>query len=218
MSPARLLLLPLLCVLLSGCLRLPAIEPRTLSFRAGPAGSPIVAADLLVSGVVPADKLLSIPEALSRAPEGSLLLVCWKDTALINFWGPCSHVARKMGPGLMADQPGLSQRAGLRSTDVLLRRYAVIVIDTGVRPEQLSALEVKVKQLEGQLYSVSGAPDTSYCSDYQNALQRAVGLPDVIPFSKGWNALLPSDALKVPGARVLWVGVNEAASSPGGNV
>ncbi len=207
----RALLAASLCLPLSGCFRLPVIEARTLNFTAGPADAVIDPASLLQSGVVPEGKLLSLPEALSRAPEGSLLLVCWKDTAVINFWGPCSHVARKLGPGLIADQPGLSQRAGVRSTDALLGRYAVIVLDVGVRPAQFGKLKAAVKQLEGQLYSVSGAPNTSYCSDYQNALQRALELPDVIPFSAAWNGLLPADALQVPGARVLWVGVNQAS-------
>lgn len=212
MPAARLLALPLLCLLLSGCLRLPAIEPRTLSFRAAPAGSELWPADLLVSGLVPEDKLVSIPEALARAPEGSLLLPCWRTTSLANFWGPCSHLARKLGPGQMADQPGITQKAGERSTDALLPRYAVVVLDVGVRPAQFAALETRVRQLRGQMYSFSGAPDSSYCSDYQNDLQRTLGLPDAVPFSAAWNALLPSDVLKVPGVKVLWVGVDEAAS------
>ena len=211
MPAARLLVLPLLGLLLSGCLRLPAIEPRTLNFQVAPAGSELRPADLLVSGLVPADKLVSIPEALARAPEGSVLLPCWRTTNLANFWGPCSHLARKLGPGQMADQPGMTQAAGVRSTDVLLVRYAVIVLDVGVRPAQFGALEAEVQRLRGQMYSFSGAPDTSYCSDYQNELQRALGLPDAVPFSPAWHALLPSDALKVPGIKVLWVGVNEPA-------
>ncbi|GAA4017162.1 hypothetical protein GCM10022631_32200 [Deinococcus rubellus] len=211
MPAARLLALPLLGLLLSSCLRLPAILPRTLDFRVAPAGSELRPADLLESGLVPADKLVSIPEALARAPEGSLLLPCWRTTSLTNFWGPCSHLARKLGPGQMADQPGITQVAGTRPTDSLLPRYAVIVLDVGVRPAQFAALETRVQQLKGQMYSLSGAPNASYCSDYQNDLQRTLGLPDAVPFNAAWNALLPSDALKVPGVRVLWVGVNEAA-------
>jgi len=210
---ARLLVLPLLGVLLSGCLRLPAIEPRTLNFQAAPAGSGLQAATLLQSGRVPADKLVSVAEALARAPEGSLLLPCWRTTSLSNFWGPCSHLARKLGPGQMADQPGITKVAGVRSTDSLLVRYAVIVLDVGVRPDQFAALESRVQQLTGQMYSLSGALGASYCSDYQNDLQRSLGLPDAVPFSAAWNALVPADTLQVPGVKVLWVGVNEAAKS-----
>ncbi|WP_161881123.1 hypothetical protein [Deinococcus alpinitundrae] len=208
---SRLLALPLLALLLSGCLRLPAIEPRTLNFRAVPAGSELRAANLLESGQVPEDKLVSVAEALARAPEGSLLLPCWRTTNLANFWGPCSHLARKLGPGQMADQPGITQVAGVRSTDALLPRYAVVVLDVGVRPAQFAALESRVRQLTGQMYSLSGALGASYCSDYQNDLQRSLGLPDAVAFSAAWNALLPSDALKVPGVKVLWVGVNDSA-------
>lgn len=208
----HLLVWPLLSVLLSGCLSLPAIEPRTLSFKAGPAGSTFNPASLLETGLVPADKLVSIPEALARAPEGSLLLPCWRTTVTVNFWGPCSHLARKLGPGQMADQPGLTQTAGIRPTDTLLPRYAVIVLDVGIVPAQYFALERAAQQLEGQPYSFSGAPNTSYCTTYQNELQQALKLPDVIPFNPAWNGYLPADALDVPGVKVLWVGVNEASS------
>ena len=89
----------------------------------------------------------------------------------------------------------------------------MIVLDVGVRPDQFAALESRVQQLTGQMYSLSGAPGASYCSDYQNDLQRSLGLPDAVPFSAAWNALVPADALQVPGVKVLWVGVNDAAKS-----
>jgi hypothetical protein len=205
---ARLSLLALISLLLSGC-GLPPAGPLVLAFRPGPAGLAVTPAELLGTGLVPPEKLVNIPEALRLAPEGSVLVACWRDTQLINFWGPCSHVARKLGPGLMADQPGMSRRAGRRSTDELLPRYAVIVLDVGVRPEQLPALEAEIDRLGPQLYSFSGAPGTSYCSDYQNELQQVLHLPDVIAFSPAWNALLPVDALRMPGAKLLYVGINE---------
>ncbi|AZI42489.1 hypothetical protein EHF33_06775 [Deinococcus psychrotolerans] len=207
-----LLLWPLLSVVLSGCLALPAIEPRTLNFKAGPIGSEIKPATLLETGLVPADKLVSVAEALARAPEGSLLLPCWRTTVATNFWGPCSHLARKLGQGQMADQPGLTQTAGIRPTDTLLPRYAVIVLDVGVTSAQYFALERAAEQLKGQPYSFSGAPNTSYCTTYQNELQQALNQPDVIPFNPAWNGYLPADALDVPGVKVLWVGVNEAST------
>ena len=210
MRLARQLALALTSLLLSGC-ALPPAGPGVLDFRAGPPGLTVSPAELLSTGLVPPEKLLSIAEALRLAPEGSLLIACWRDTQLINFWGPCSHIARKLGPGVMADQPGLSRRAGRRSTDELLMRYAVVVLDVGVRPEQIGALEAEVDRLGPQLYSFSDAPGTSYCSNYQNDLQQALKLPDVIAFDPAWNALLPVDALRMPGAKLLYVGVNEGS-------
>ena len=194
---------------LSACSSLPESGPRRLDFTAGPAGKAIDPATLLERGIVPTDKLLSVAEALARAPEGSVLLPCWREWSRTSFWGVCSHLARKLGPGQMADQPNLFQRAGVRSTDTLKGRYAVIVLDVGVRPAQLTALKAEVKHLDGQMYSFSRAPDTSDCSTYQNALQHALNLPDVVPFNAAWNTWLPADALKMPGVKVLWVGVNQ---------
>lgn len=207
-----LLLLPLTgCALLTGNGVLPERGPLTLTLRAGPVGTDTSAAKLLRTGLVPPEKLVSIPEALRLAPEGSVLVACWRDVQAVNFWGLCSHVARQLEPGVMADQPGLTKLAGRRPTASLLSRYAVIVLDVGVRPAQFAALEAEVDRLGPQLYSFSGAPGTSYCSNYQNELQRALKLPDVIPFDPAWNALLPGDALKMPSARLLYVGLNEAS-------
>ena len=206
----RLLAL-LLCVLLCGC-RLNAGGPQMLNFTAGPVGGQIVAATLLAGGVVPADRLLSLPQALARAPQGSLLLMCWRTVRLANSWGVCSHLARKLGPGQVADQPSIFQSAGIRPTSSLLNRYAVIVLDAGVRPEQFAALNTEVQRLNGQMYSLSGAPGSSDCSTYQNELQRALKLPEAVAFNTAWNGYLPADALRVPGVKVLWVGVNVQAA------
>lgn len=196
------------CALLTGC-ALPFPTVTTVHFVAGPSGGEIDPRTLLARQVVPADRLLTMREALDRAPEGALLLTCWKDTDLSNFWGPCSHVARKMGRGQVAEQMNSRAPAGLYPDTRAFERSAVIVLDVGVRPEHLNALEAEVKRRSGERYSFSGSPDTSYCSSYQNELQRAMGLPDVIPLNTGWTGYLPEDALYQPGVRVLWVGLNE---------
>ena len=205
----RAVLALLLGLGLSACSSLPESGPRRLDFTAGPAGSNLDPTTLLERGIVPADKLVSVAEALARAPEGSVLLPCWREWSRTSFWGVCSHLARKLEPGQMADQPNLFQRAGVRSTGILLDRYAVIVLDVGVRPAQWAALNAEVERLTGQMYSFSRAPNTSDCSTYQNALQHALNLPDVVPFNAAWNTWLPADALKMPGVKVLWVGVSE---------
>ncbi len=204
----------LLAPLLASCV--PAVEVRDLDFRPGPAGGSIDPATLLSRQLVPADRLLSMGEAFDRAPAGSLLLVCWRDTDVRNFWGPCSHVSRKYGPGQVAEQLGMSHPngAGLYSQTSTANRYAVIVLDVGVRPEQLPAMWAEERRLQGQRYSLSGAPGTYYCSNYQNALQHAASLPDAIPFNRKWFAYLPVDALTVPGVKVLWVGINPASPEP----
>ena len=210
-TPALLLCLLLPSGLLSGC-RLSVAGPQTLNFRAGPPGTEIVAASLLRRGLVPADKLLSLPEAIARAPQGSLLLMCWRTVGFSNSWGACSHLARKLGPTQIADQPGLLQTAGTRPASTLFDRYAVVVLDAGVRLGQFAALDAEVQRLSGQMYSLSGAPGSSDCSTFQNKLQRALGLPAAVPFNSAWNGYLPADALKVRGVKVLWVGVNQAAT------
>lgn len=211
---APLLALFLLAPLLGSCV--PAVGVRDLDFRPGPAGGTIDPATLLSRQRVPADRLLGVEEALNRAPAGSLLLVCWRDTDVRNFWGPCSHVSRKYGPGQVAEQLGMShpKGAGVYPQTSTANRYAVIVLDVGVRPGQLPAMWAQERRLRGQPYSLTGAPGSYYCSNYQNSLQHAAGLPDAIPFNRKWFGYLPVDALTVPGVKVLWVGINPASPEP----
>jgi hypothetical protein len=202
------LILAILAALLSSCASLsPAFR---LDFRPGPAGAEIDPERLLAAQIVPADKLVSMSEAFERAPEGAVILTCWKDTDLSNFWGPCSHITRKYGPGQVTETYNFSRPlAGVYPQQVEYRYYAVIVLDTGVTPGKLPALWAAAHKLGGSLYGLSNRPGTYYCSTYQNALQRAVGLPDAVPYSRDWGVSLPADALKVPGVKVLWVGLNQ---------
>lgn len=214
--PRRLILPALLLSLtLSGCTPGGVSE---LHFRAGPAGGDVSAARLLTDQVVPGDRLVSLPEALARAPEGSLILVCARRWRVTSPWGICPHVSRKLAPGFLTEAPGLF-RGGLLNGGPqtvpetrLESRDTVIVLDVGVRPEQMPALRAEAARLDGLAYRVGGGDDPDPragldCSTYQNALQRAAGLPNVIPRHGAWNLYLPQDALSVPGVRVLWVGV-----------
>jgi len=210
----RRVLLPLLLTLtLCGCV--PG-GVREVTFREGPAGAEMSAADLLTRGEIPAGQLLSVREAVARAPAGSLILACGARWSLSRPWGLCSHASRKLAPGWLTEAPGVFV-GGLRGAGVstvredrLETRDVVIVLDVGVREEHLPVLRTEAARLRGTPYRVAGLLDKGGgldCSTYQNALQRAMGLPDVVPFDPLLNLYLPQDALKVPGVRVLWVGV-----------
>ena len=207
--------LPLVLVLsglLASCAPLTTVYD--LNFRAGPAGGSIDASTLLTRQVVPTDRLVSLTEAFARAPEGAVILTCWKDTDITNFWGPCSHITRKYAAGKVAETYNFKRPlAGIYPQQVEYGYYAVIVLDTGVTPDKLPALWAAARKLDGKLYNLSNAPDTYYCSTYQNALQRAVGLPDAVPYRPEISLSLPADALQVPGVKVLWVGLNQASPS-----
>ncbi|SMB92984.1 hypothetical protein [Deinococcus hopiensis] len=185
-------------------------------FREGPADLQVNPAQLLTDARVPAGHLLSVKDAVARAPAGSLILACGARWNVTRPWGLCSHVSRKLAPGWLTEAPGIFV-GGISGGGVstvregrLEARDVVIVLDVGVREEQLPPLRAEAKRLEGTPYRVAGLLDRDGgmdCSTYQNALQRAMGLPDVVPFDALFNLYLPQDALKVPGAKVLWVGV-----------
>ena len=207
-SPSAAFLPLALSGLLASCAPLTTVYD--LNFRAGPAGQRIDPATLLTRQVVPADRLVSLPEAFARAPEGAVILTCWKDTDITNFWGPCSHITRKYTAGKVAETYNFTRPlAGIYPQQLEYNYYAVIVLDMGVTPDKLPALWAAARKLGGKLYNLSNAPDTYYCSTYQNALQRAVGLPDAVPYRPEISLSLPADALKVPGVKVLWVGLNQ---------
>ncbi|WP_407568975.1 hypothetical protein [Deinococcus altitudinis] len=207
------LLLACSCVLLASCAPLTTVYD--LNFKPGPVGETIDPATLLSRQIVPADRLVSLSEAFARAPEGSVILTCWKDTDFTNFWGPCSHITRKFTPtssgeGRVAETYNFGRpKAGIYPERLEYNYYAVIVLDTGVTPAKLPAIWAAARTLDGKLYDLSGHPDTYYCSTYQNALQRAAGLPDIVPYRSEINLALPADALKTPGVKVLWVGLNQ---------
>ena len=201
---------------LVGCAPIATQGVLTLDFRADPApGARLDPARLLLEQRVPAALLMSVRGALTRAPAGSLILTCWRSTHIVNFWGPCSHVARKLGPGLLAESISpFEGGAGVYPTAHLQHRYAVIVLDVGARERDLSAMRAEVRRLNGAGYDLSNRPDTYYCSNYQNVLQRAMKLPDVIPWNATWKMYVPADVLLTPGVRVLWVGVQGQPEAP----
>lgn len=208
--PSRLLPLcaPLYAPLaLSACA--PVTGPAALHFGPAVGTATPDPARLLSTQTVPPTLLLSVPEAVRRAPEGSLLVVC---NARARPWGVCSHVARKLSPGRIGDSPGLfAGGVQNRPEATLYGRDAVIVLDVGVTPERLPRLRAEAERLNGAPYVLAG--DTAAgldCTTYQNRLQRAVGLPDVAGRDPIWNLWLPQDILTGPamraGGRVLWVG------------
>ncbi|ULH15662.1 hypothetical protein MF271_03205 [Deinococcus sp. KNUC1210] len=208
MNARRLFFLtPLLSALLGAC---SLITPDlTLNFQPGPAGGEIDPTTLLHRQIVPADRLVTWQQAFDRAPVGSVILTCWKDTDVTNFWGPCSHVTRKYSAEQVAETYSFSRPlAGVYPVGVEAHYYALIVLDTGVKPEMLDAMWKAAHRLDGKFYTLANIPDQYYCSTYQNALQQAVGLPDAVPYNSWLNINLPSDALKMPGVKVLWVGIN----------
>ncbi|AFZ68309.1 hypothetical protein Deipe_2846 [Deinococcus peraridilitoris DSM 19664] len=163
---------------------------------------------LLTEQRVPGARLVSVPTALKLAPPGSLILACWRGTELSNFYGPCSHVARKIDDTQLAET-FLAGAAGTYPLSRLYDRYAVIVLDVGAREEHLSVMRKEVERLKGLPYDLTHRPGTYYCSNYQNQLQKVAGLPEVIALNKDWQMYVPSDVLLTPGVKVLWVGVNE---------
>lgn len=203
MKRSRIFWLALAGAALTGCT--PVQNVSTLQFRAGAAGTQIDAAALLLTQLVPADRLLSISEAVERAPDGSVIVACQAGPRGALSWGLCSHITRKLSAGLLTESPNLFA-GGVQTvpTSTLNRRAAVIVLDAGVRPEMLPALRAEAQRLNRAPYSVGGMGPDYDCSTYQNALQHALGLPDVVP-RNAWGIYLPQDA--VAGARVLWVGI-----------
>ncbi len=197
------LVLPL-AALLSGCL--PTLGVRNLNFRPDAGLTQTDAASVLVTQRVAAAQLTSIPEALRRAPPGSVIVACWQDTDVSNFWGPCSHITRKLSDSTLADT-WPSRGANEYPISLLYARYAVIVLDEGVTDEQMPALRAELRRVRGRPYNLSGQNETFYCSNLQNQLNHAIGKPDVVPRNQVWNAFIPAEALLQPGARVLWVGV-----------
>ncbi|ANE43653.1 hypothetical protein [Deinococcus puniceus] len=205
MNFSRILLLAVAAAALTGCT--PVQNVATLNFRAGVAGGEIDAATLLPTQLVPADRLLDVPEAVERAPDGSVIVACQAGPRGALSWGLCSHITRKLSAGLLTESPNLFA-GGVQTvpTSTLYRRAVVIVLDTGVTLDKLPALRAEAQRLNRAPYSVGGMGPDYDCSTYQNALQRAAGLPDVVP-RNAWGIYLPQDA--VAGGRVLWVGIQK---------
>lgn len=209
--PLRLVLLPLLALGLSSCLPA-AVGPHSLRLSAIADDAPWTPQDLLTAGRVPRHLLRTLPEALEIAPLGSVIVACQTRGSL---WGLCSHVTRKVDAKRLNEEPGPpGSTSRYRPLDSLLGRDVVFVFDTGVRPDQLPALQARADALTGSAYLLNGEIDGFDCVTYQNALQRALGLPDVGPLNTVWNAHLPGDVLTVPTNWLLWVGVRDLAAVP----
>ena len=162
---------------------------------------------LLHDAELPAGRVLPLREALNRAPVGSLIVACEYAQAM---WGPCSHLTRKFTATTVTEEPGLFGRgAALLPLDSLLRRDLILVLDAGVRERHLPALRAAVERLRDAPYLLNGTLDAFDCSTYQNALQRAVGLPPAVPLDAAWGAHLPIGALGEPLNTLLFAGVSE---------
>ena len=211
----------LLGALLSSCAMVATQGVSSLDFQAAPDRFSLDPGALLTDQRVPAWQLVGVREALRRAPPGSVILTCWKGASLTNFWGPCSHISRKFGADTVAETLNFtSGGTGVFPVSQLYDRYAVIVLDAGVRPQHMAALRAEIARTGGKPYGFGNHPNTYYCSTYQNALQRAMGLPDVVPFNHRWSVYLPADVLLQKNVRVLWVGVRgmgEAAAASAAN-
>lgn len=198
----------LICCLVLGlgaCAPVVLPGPRHLNLQALPAEGAWTAAALLERGEVPRTLLRPLPEALALAPLGSVIVACQQPSAA---WGLCTHVTRKVGPALLSEETGaLGTGARYRPLDSLLDRDVVFVLDVGVREGQLPALLAQTERLRGAPYLLGGEERAFDCATYQNALQRALGLPDAVPRDARWNAYLPGGALDLPGNRIVWVGV-----------
>jgi hypothetical protein len=203
------LLAALSLVGLSSCLPQPTAGVVALHFKKVAAGSEIDPKTLLTLQEIPADKYMSIPEAMQKAPIGSLMVVCWYDNE--SPWGPCSHITRKYSATTLLDVVTLGETIREYPLDHMNPRYAVIVLDTGITPEKLPLMFTKSKELIGKYYDVTGFPGTYYCSTLQNSLEEAMGLPKAMPFNKEWNVYLPADSLFLPHVKVRYVGVNEGS-------
>ena len=206
--PTRPAALPLICalpVLLSGCLPAP-VGPDLGRLSAVPdaAWQP---ADLIDRSLLPQSRVLPLPEAIRRAPVGSVIVACQHAGAV---WGACTHLTRKVSADNLSEETGvIGTGARLRPVSSLLERDLILVIDAGVRETHLRALNAEIRRLSGAPYQLNGQLNAFDCSTYQNALQRAAGLPDAVPLDPRWGAFLPLGALNVPGHSLLWAGISD---------
>ncbi|GGK88004.1 hypothetical protein [Deinococcus radiotolerans] len=194
-----------LITLLSSCLPAPS-GPSLTSLRLVPEQG-WSTQDLLDRSELPASRVRPLAEALRQAPVGSVLVACEFAAAL---WGPCRHLTRKISEDTVAEEPGWFGRGATeRPLTSLLRRDLALVVTTGVRPEQIPALRREVQRLWAAPYLLNGTLNAFDCGTYQNALQRAVGLPDAVPLDARWGAYLPSGTLSVPTNTFLFAGASD---------
>jgi hypothetical protein len=209
------LLAILALVLLSACAPIATDGIVSLNFQPGPVdAAEIDPRDLLREQRVPTNRLLSISEAIKRAPDGSPILTCHRHARFANFWGPCSHIARKLSGSRIAETvsplPG-ENRVGIYPAKRLEKYYAVLVLDAGQNPDDLAAFEAETARLAGSPYALNGEPGTYYCSTFQNRLEEAAGRPALVPEHSVLGVALPADVLLQPHVKVLYVGLNPKA-------
>ncbi|MBZ9711675.1 hypothetical protein [Deinococcus multiflagellatus] len=198
------LLVPMLTAgLLSSCL--PATTgPRMDNLRTVPdaAWQPL---DLLTQSALPASRVLPLEDAARRAPVGSLIVGCQRVRAV---YGECTHITRKVSEAALSEETGpIGIGAQLRPLESLNSRDLILVIDSGVRPQHWAAMNAEIARLQGAPYLLGGQENAFDCATYQNALQRAMGLPEAVPYDPIWRAYLPLGALNAPGNTLLWAGI-----------
>ncbi|GEM47360.1 hypothetical protein [Deinococcus cellulosilyticus] len=180
---------------------------RDVHFQVSDEIQDILPHQLLTQQKVPRTRWMDIPEALRKAPNGSLILACSDKTVFFKPWGPCSHITRKWDDDTLAEAREFFMLNGFHPLKRLYDYHAVVILDDGTTPEQLRRMGYRIRQLANTYYDFTGFPGTYYCSTYQNELARYVGMPEPIPFNKGWNAYVPADVLTSPNIKVLYVGV-----------
>ncbi|WP_188999710.1 hypothetical protein [Deinococcus roseus] len=182
---------------------------RNVHFRVSDDLKELVPAQLLSDQRVPRAQWMGIPEALRKAPNGSLILACSDKTVFYKPWGPCSHITRKWDDNTLAEAREFFMKNGFHPLQRLYDYHAVVILSDGTTPEQLEQMGYRIRQLQDTEYDFTGMPDTYYCSTYQNELARYAGMPDPIPFNAGWNAYVPADVLSNSRIKVLYVGVQD---------
>ncbi|PTA69568.1 hypothetical protein C8263_00620 [Deinococcus arcticus] len=160
---------------------------------------------LLTHSALPAGRVLPLAEAARRAPVGSLIVGCQRVRAV---YGECTHITRKVSEAALSEETGpIGTGARLRPLDSLQSRDLIVVLDSGVRPQHWAAMNAEVARLQGAPYLLGGQLNAFDCATYQNALQRAMGLPEAVPYDPQWRAYLPLGALSAPTNTLLWAGV-----------
>ena len=208
MNVSRWMFLMFIAAGLTSCMfTTPTQGVRNVHFQVSDEIQDILPDQLLTQQKVPRTRWMSIPEALKKAPNGSLILACSDRTIFYKPWGPCSHITRKWDDNTLAEAREFFMPNGFHPLQRLYDYHAVVVLDDGTTPEQLKSMGYRIRQLQNTYYDFTGFPDTYYCSTYQNELARYVGMPEPIPFNAGWNAYVPADVLSNPRIKVLYVGV-----------
>ncbi|HWG84569.1 MAG TPA: hypothetical protein VNT60_03710 [Deinococcales bacterium] len=209
----RQLVIVLFLALLSACAPIATQGVTTLDFQpAAEDEAPIAAGTLLPTQRVPRNRLMSIAAAFEKAPNGSPILACYRKARVDNFWGPCSHITRKLSADRIIDTVGdtpLEAKVGIFPAKRLERYYyAIIVLDAGQRGDDLPVLEREAERLRGSPFGLGSQPGYYYCTSLQNDLERAAGRGDLVGRHPIFGLAMPADVLLQPRVKVLYVGVD----------